>query len=68
MFRFIIEYFDEMDNITTFCKGIVKAKNYESAIRKIIDYVGEENFMGIEKLYELDGILEDNDIINNIIK
>lgn len=67
MFRFIIEYFDEIKKKVSFCKGVIKAESYENAINRLIDYIGKENFIGIEKLYELDDILEDDNIINDII-
>lgn len=67
MFRFIIHYFDDIENCLAICRGVVKAENYEDAVKNIIDYVGKENFVSIEKLYELDDILEDDDIVSDII-
>ena len=67
MFRFIIKYFDDIEEGLAISKGIIKAESYENAVREITDYVGKENLVGIESLYELDDILEDNDI-KSIIK
>lgn len=68
MFRFIIKYFDDIEESLAICKGIIKAEDYENAVREIIDYIGgADNLVSIERLYELDDVLEDNDIIKGII-
>jgi hypothetical protein len=69
MFRFIIKYFDEFNNnVVTIWKGIVSANSFASAVDKIIKYIGEENFISIEKLYELEDILEDKEIGEEVFK
>lgn len=62
MFRFTVEYYDEIhDNKLTTTSGIVASKNFISAMKKITNYFGN-TLLNIKELYELENILEDYEI------
>lgn len=47
MFRYEVEFWDEIDNIERKESGFVAAKRYGAAANKLVDYYGKDNISSI---------------------
>lgn len=63
MYRFEVNYWDELSHEPTTDKGIVAAKSYGKAAMHLVEYYGNENIIDL-KLCELEDILLDEDVVD----
>lgn len=61
MYRFEVNYWDELSHEPATDKGIVAAEDYGHAANRLVEYYGSENIVDI-KLCELNDILLDEDV------
>lgn len=65
MFRYNVEFWDEMDNKVNKEKGIIGAETYGSAADKLVEYYGADNIFTIE-LSEIESVMADVDLREEI--
>lgn len=61
MFRYKVNYFDEIDKIVATESGILVAKTYGEAADRLVELYGKEN-VNVIGLYELDNWLTDEQL------
>ena len=62
MFRFEVAWWDSDAGSNNFERGYVAAKTYSKAMKRIINFYGKNNTIAV-KLYEIEDILLDEDVI-----
>lgn len=61
MYYFEVEYWDSDDNVLKKDSGLVAAKDYGQAAKRIVKYYGNE-FCGFKKFYECEKIMTEYDL------
>ena len=65
MYRYTIQFIDELNDEKLSEKGICSGANYGEATNKVVAYYGAENVIEI-KIYEIEDILCDEELKNEL--
>lgn len=61
MFRYTVDYWDEINQISAIQHGLIDEEYYNIAARELSDYYGEDKISSM-RLEPLEGLLTDEDI------